>query len=228
MRQRAFNLVNSQQKREQMAVWYRKKDPFGYEIAELIISVIIPMTYIVIGTLGNILSIIILFGKENRQSSTHIYLIFLCLVDTISLYQWNFSRAYYTFSNGLPIWADSLTMCKLTQFFAFYTLHTSVMFLTLVELDRSCLLRSRWYKSKVARPIVGWIVCGVILVLIFGIDGILLGLGIEYFISNNQTGAGENVVACYSSWNNHVIDYYNVQFPWVSIEHRSKNESRVT
>ncbi|CAF1393367.1 unnamed protein product [Rotaria sordida] len=124
-----------------MAVWIRKKDPAPYETIELIISVIIPMFLIVIGTFGNLISIIVLFNKENRRTSTSIYLIFLCLMDTISLYQWNLSRATYTFTNGKSIWDESLVMCKLSQFFAFYTLHTSAIFLTFVELDRACLLR---------------------------------------------------------------------------------------
>lgn len=205
-------------KREKMVVWYRKIDSAGYEIAELIISVVIPMIYIVIGTLGNLISIVILLEKESRRSSTHIYLIFLCLVDTISLYQWNLGRAFYTFANGQPIWGKSLIMCKLTQFFAFYTLHTSAMFLTFVELDRSFLLRSRWYKNKVARPILAWIVCSIILISLFGIDGILLGLGMEYSVYNNLSGMMDTTVACYSSWSNNVMDYYNIQFPWVSGE----------
>ncbi|CAF4589517.1 unnamed protein product, partial [Rotaria sp. Silwood2] len=81
-----------------MVTWSRKKDPAPYETAELIISGIIPMFLIVIGTIGNLICIIILLNKENRQTSTNIYLIFLCLVDTISLYQWNLSRAVDTFT----------------------------------------------------------------------------------------------------------------------------------
>ncbi|CAF1098493.1 unnamed protein product [Rotaria sordida] len=70
-----------------MASWYRKKNLAPYETAELIISGIVPIFLIVIGTVGNLISIFVLLNKENPGTSTNIYLIFLCLVDTISLYQ---------------------------------------------------------------------------------------------------------------------------------------------
>ncbi|CAF1325262.1 unnamed protein product [Rotaria sordida] len=134
-----------------MASWYRKKNPAPYETAELSISGIVPIFLIVIGTVGNLISIFVLLNKENPGTSTNIYLIFLCLVDTISLYQWNLSNAVYTFTNGQKqIWGRSLFICILSQFFPFYTLHTSAMLLTFVELDRAYLLRDRWYKIKVA------------------------------------------------------------------------------
>ncbi|CAF0886255.1 unnamed protein product [Rotaria sordida] len=134
-----------------MASWYRKKNPAPYETAELIISGIVPIFLIVIGTVGNLISIFVLLNKENPGTSTNIYLIFLCLVDTISLYQWNLSNAVYTFTNGQKqIWGRSLFIYILSQFFPFYTLHTSAMLLTFVELDRAYLLRDRWYKIKIS------------------------------------------------------------------------------
>lgn len=199
-----------------MAVWYRKTDSSAYETAELIISVIIPFIYIVIGTLGNIISILVLLHRENRRTSTNIYLIFLCLVDTISLYQWNLSRGVATLTNGQSIWGQSLIMCKLSQFFPFYTLHTSAMFLTLVELDRSFLLRSRWYKQKIAKPLVALISCSIILVVLFAVDGFLFGFGVQHSTYNNSTGTVQTTLSCYSSWNNDILNYYNIEFPWVS------------
>ncbi|CAF3693301.1 unnamed protein product [Rotaria socialis] len=135
-----------------MSTWTRKKDPAPYETAEYIIGGIIPIFLIVVGTVGNLASIIVLLKKENRKTSTNIYLMLLCLVDTISLYQWNLSRTVDTLTyTQQTIWGASLVMCKLRQFFAFYSLHTSAMFLTFVEFDRTCLLRSRWYKNEIAR-----------------------------------------------------------------------------
>ncbi|CAF3313652.1 unnamed protein product [Rotaria sp. Silwood2] len=125
-----------------MSTWTPKPDPLPWDTIELIIGGIIPIGLIVIGTLGNILCIGILLSEAHRQTSTNVYLIFLCLMDTISLYQWNLSRALQVFTNNKQtMWGSSLIMCKLSQFFPYYTLHTSAMFLTLVELDRACLLR---------------------------------------------------------------------------------------
>ncbi|CAF3113438.1 unnamed protein product [Rotaria sp. Silwood2] len=202
-----------------MVTWSRKKDPAPYETAELIISGIIPMFLIVIGTIGNLICIIILLNKENRQTSTNIYLIFLCLVDTISLYQWNLSRAVDTFTDGQkPIWGQSLFLCEFSHFLAFYALHTSAMFLSFVELDRACLLRSRWYKIKIARPFVAFIFCTIILVTLFALNGFLLGLGFEYSTYNNSTGIIQKVVVCYYSLNTELNNFYLIQYSWVSIK----------
>ena len=65
-----------------MASWTRQVDPYPYELIEFIVSGIIPICLIVIGTLGNLLCIVILLNKENRGTSTNIYLIFLCVMDT--------------------------------------------------------------------------------------------------------------------------------------------------
>lgn len=201
-----------------MASWTRKTDIPAYETAELIVSGIIPIILIVIGTIGNLLSVIILFNKENRRTSTNIYLGFLCIMDAISLYQWNLSNAVYTFTDGQQIWGNSTIMCKLSEFFSFYSLHTSAMFLTLVELDRACLLRSSWYKRKIARPIVAFIICFIILLILFALNGFLFGLGFEYTMSNNTTGIPQIGVACYYSMNAALNKFFGIQYPWVNFQ----------
>jgi hypothetical protein len=202
-----------------MASWVRTQNTAPYETAELIVSGIIPMFLIVIGTFGNLISVIILLNKENRHASTNIYLVFLCLMDTISLYQWNLSNAMYTFTNGQrTIWGQSVFICKLSEFFSFYTLHTSAMFLTFVELDRACLLRNAWYKRKLARPQVAFIICAMILLILFILNGFLFGLGFEYSTYDNNTATYQTEVACYYSMNTELNDFYSIIYPWVSIE----------
>jgi hypothetical protein len=202
-----------------MASWERKPATGPYQTVELIISGIIPVFLMVIGTFGNLIVVVILLNKENRRTSTNIYLIFLCLMDTLSLYQWNLTNALYTFTNGQKqVWDGSIIMCKLSQFFAFYTLHTSAMFLTLVELDRACLLRSGWYKRKIAIPRVAFTFCAIILLILFALNGFLFGLGFEYSTYNNGTGLQQIDIACYYSLNVELNNFYSIQYPWVSIK----------
>ena len=201
-----------------MSSWVQTRNSPPYETAEMIVGGIIPIVLIVVGTLGNLICLVILLNKENRQTSTNIYLIFLCLMDTISLYQWNLSRTLDTFTDGQrTMWGQSLVMCKLSQFFPFYTLHTSAMFLTFVELDRACLLRSAWYKRKIARPRIALIICIIILVILFGLNGFLFALGFEYTVSDSNTGNVQTAVACYYSLNAGLNEFFGIKFPWVSI-----------
>jgi hypothetical protein len=199
--------------------WIAKIDPEPYETVELIVSGIIPLIFLVIGTFGNLLCIIILLKKEHRQTSTNIYLIFLCIMDTISLYQWNLSYIVFMFTDGKnQVSNQSLFLCKASEFFAFYTLHTSAMFLTLVSVDRACLLWSRRYKRKIARPRVALILCIIILVVLVGLDGFLFELGLEYTIYDNSTGKEVTVVGCYYSYNANLNQFFNDQYAWVSIK----------
>ena len=199
-----------------MASWTRKEDSGPYETAELIVSGIIPIVLIVVGTLGNIISIAILLTKENRRTSTNIYLIFLCLMDTVSLYQWNLNNMIYTFTKGRQVWGQSVFLCKLSEFFAFYSLHTSAMFLTFVELDRGCLLWSAWYKQKIARAPVAVAICIAILIVLAGLNGFLFGLGFEYSFPSGDSGTLQTAVACYYSLDQNLMSFFATQYPWVS------------
>ena len=199
-----------------MASWILKQDPAPYEIGEFIVAGILPIVLIVLGTLGNLVSIAVLARKTNRQTSTNVYLIFLCIMDTLSLYQWTLNYAVYEFTHGRQqIVTESLFLCKTGLFLSFYTLHTSAMFLTFVELDRACLLRSVWYKRKVAQPRVALAACLLTLVLLFALNGFLFGLGVEFPIYDNGTATGKTFVVCYYSLNAGLIEFFSSQYAWV-------------
>jgi hypothetical protein len=200
-----------------MGSWVRTHNSAPFETAELIVSGVIPIVLITVGTLGNLLVVIILLNKENRGTSTNVYLTFLCVVDTLSLYQWNLDYAVYEFTNGKnKITDQSLFLCKSGAFLSFYTLHTSAMFLTLVALDRACLLWSRWYKRKVAKAQVALAFCILILLILFALDGFLLGLGVDSTTYNNTTGMQQTVVACYYSTDIKLKEFFNGGYAWVS------------
>ena len=202
-----------------MASWYRKQDPPPYETVEFIVSGIIPTILIVLGTFGNLLCVVILLKKKHREISTNIYLIFLCIMDTLSLYQWNFSYVVYAFSGGKQKITDqSLFLCKCVEFLAFYTLHTSAMFLTLASLDRACLLWSGWYKRRVARAHVALAFCVIVLLVLFGLNGFLFGLGIDYTFYDNSAAAQTTIVICYYSLNDQLNQFFAGPYSWVSIK----------
>lgn len=202
-----------------MVSWTRQEDPQPFETIELIVSGIIPIALIVIGTFGNLLSAVILLKKQHRQLSTNIYIIFLCIMDTLSLYQWNLSYIVYTLTGGKHKVTDqSLFLCKSGEFLSFYTLHTSAMFLTLASLDRACLLWSGWYKRKIARTRVALVICVVILLILFALNGFLFGLGIDFPVYNNSTGQLSNIIICYYSLNDQLNQFFANDYSWVSIK----------
>ena len=202
-----------------MASWTRTLNPEPYEVAEFVVSGVIPIILIVVGTIGNLACVGILLKKKNRKTSTNVYLIFLCIMDTLSLYQWNLTYAVYAFTNGKRnITNQSLFLCKWGEFLSFYTLHTSAMFLTLVSLDRACLLWSRWYKRTIAQARIALIFCILILLILFGLNGFLFGLGIEFTIYDNSTGTSTTTVACFYSLNANLNQFFADQYGWVNMK----------
>ena len=100
--------------------WTRQTNNGSFEIAELILGGIIPIILIVIGTIGNILCINYLLQRKHRRSrSTYIYLIFLCLTDTLSLYQWNLDHSVMIIDSERQMTTKSLFLCRSIAFLSF-------------------------------------------------------------------------------------------------------------
>jgi hypothetical protein len=92
------------------------------------------------------------------------------------------------------------------------------MFLTFVELDRACLLRSGWYKRKIARARVAFVFCVIILLILLGLNGFLFGLGFGYSTYDSNTGLQQTGVACYYSMDAGLNNFFGIQYPWVSMK----------
>ncbi len=52
---------------------------------------ILPIFLVAFGTVGNLVACYVLTRKKLRSQSTMIYFAALTLIDTLSLYQWNFN-----------------------------------------------------------------------------------------------------------------------------------------
>ncbi|CAF1535157.1 unnamed protein product [Didymodactylos carnosus] len=177
-----------------MPLWSPPVKSAAWNRAEFIVAGILPVSLVVFGTISNLLSVTILATKESRKSSTNIYLIFLCIVDTLSLYQWNLDYAVAEFT-GLQISQRSLFLCKSIEFLGNYTFHASASLLTMVSVDRALLLWSLQYKRKIAKPEIALIICIFIFVILFILNGYLLGLGYERTVSNGTP----TILQCYQS-----------------------------
>lgn len=190
--------------------WARKTDDGSYEIAEMILGGIIPIILIVIGTIGNILCINYLLQRKQRRSrSTYIYLIFLFIADTLSLYQWNLNYVVMEFGNGKQLSDESLFLCRSIAFLSFYTLHLSAIFLTFVSIDRTLILWSRYYRFNLTKRRQAFIISIIVCILLFSIDGFLLSFGIIDKNTNNIT--------CYYTLNNNLLNFYQNIYPWIHL-----------
>ena len=132
---------------------YRKNNPyFKYE---KILSYY-PLFLIIIGTICNLTSFIVLRRKSIRKYACMKYLSVLAISDMSVLYSWNFNSFFkYNFSKP-PFYLDleelSLVMCKLIGFFAFFCLQLSAWLLSLVSFDRLMLVYSSKWKHFMHKP----------------------------------------------------------------------------
>ncbi len=96
------------------------------------------LALVIIGTLGNILTIIILCRRNLRRSVTMRYLIAVSICDTISLYGWNLNNFYkFTISQDNDNLEElSLLHCRIISYLSFVGLQLSSWCLTVVSLGK--------------------------------------------------------------------------------------------
>jgi hypothetical protein len=96
------------------------------------------LVLIIVGTVGNLLTIIVLLRRQLRRFVTARYLVIVSICDTVSLYGWNLNN-FYKFSistENSNIEDLSLIHCRLISFLTFVSLQLSSWCLTAVSLGK--------------------------------------------------------------------------------------------
>ncbi|CAF1960484.1 unnamed protein product [Rotaria magnacalcarata] len=107
----------------------------------------------IFGTIGNVLTIVVLFRRHLRRFVTVRYLIAVSICDIISLYGWNLNNFYkFNISRvGGNIEDLSLVHCRLISFMTFVALQLSSWCLSAVSLDRCLSLYWLQWKQSYGR-----------------------------------------------------------------------------
>ena len=98
------------------------------------------LVLIIVGTVGNFLTVSVLLRRNLRRLVTIRYLIVVSICDTISLYGWNLN-SFYKFNlsiNHDNIEEISLIHCRVISFLTFVSLQLSSWCLTAVSLGKYC------------------------------------------------------------------------------------------
>lgn len=96
----------------------------------------IPLFIIVVGCLGNLASFLIFrFNRAFKSSSTMIYLSFMAIVDTFSLFCWNLDH-YLNWIQLTSIFTLNKPLCKLAYFDQYASLQSSALLLSIMSVDR--------------------------------------------------------------------------------------------
>ena len=92
-------------------------------------------SFIIFGTLGNLITFFLLLRKNVRKHSSMRYLAALCLVDTCCLYTWNFSNIYKIFRHK-KIEHENAIICRLFAFYSYFILQASSWLIVAIGFDR--------------------------------------------------------------------------------------------
>lgn len=97
----------------------------------------LPLVLISISILGNAISFAIFrFHSKFKSNSTMVYLSFVSITDTLSLFGWELDH-YLNFHHYMSIFTINKIICKLSWFNQFFSLQSSAMLLSMMCIDRS-------------------------------------------------------------------------------------------
>lgn len=97
---------------------------------------IINLCLIIFGTIGNLLTFLILLRKNVYKHSCMRYLAALCLIDTFCLYTWNFSTVYSIIFRERKIEHEGVIYCRLFSFYNYFMLQSSSWIMCAIGMDR--------------------------------------------------------------------------------------------
>ncbi|CAF1208895.1 unnamed protein product [Rotaria sordida] len=164
---------------------------------------------IIVGTMGNLLTIIVLIRKNLRRLVTIRYLIVVSICDTISLYGWNLNDFYkFTISPEHDnIEEISITHCRVISFMTFVSLQLSSWCLTAVSLDRALNLHFLHWKQTYGKRKYTKYYISILTIICIALNSHIL------FLNGYRTSAGN--IKCYATKNN--SDYIYPQWERVHL-----------
>ncbi len=107
---------------------------FLYNMTTMLLK-IFPILFLIIGTIGNSLSFIILTSKKLRKTSTFCYLACLSLVDFAVTYTFSINFILIQYFN-IDIQIKSVSICRIYAFLVYFLPQYSAWILVLVSVDR--------------------------------------------------------------------------------------------
>lgn len=116
---------------------------------------ILPILLTIFGTLGNTMAFYVLTRKKLRVQSTMLYFASLTLMDTLSLYQWNFNffYKYQINEHAENLENQSIFLCRYISFMANFSVQSSAWILAVITIDRYLIVTNTYWKQKFSKNI---------------------------------------------------------------------------
>ncbi|CAF3919878.1 unnamed protein product [Rotaria sp. Silwood1] len=159
------------------------------------------LVLVIIGTLGNLLTIIILCRQNLRRYVTMRYLIAVSVCDIIALYGWNLNNFYkFTISStNTNLEEISLVHCRVVSYLAFVGLQLSSWCLAAVSLDRCLSLYFLTWKQNCGKLSRTKYHIGILTIFCLLLNSHIL------FLNGYRNGPPNYEIKCYATRTN---NYY--------------------
>ncbi|KAK3099234.1 hypothetical protein FSP39_001315 [Pinctada imbricata] len=159
----------------------------SYYIAGQQIWKVVPPIFIILGTLGNILSIVVLNRKNLRRTTTSFYLTVLAISDIMILYS-GLLRQWILAMYQIDIRHSNPFMCKVNFFSVYFFADLTGWILVAVTLERVFLVWHPHSGKRYCSRASAAVVCTIIVVSLVAFNGhILYGMGEKTVTENNDT-----------------------------------------
>ena len=182
--------------------------------ASVLIWKVVPPILIVVGTLGNILSILVLTRRSLRKSTTALYLTFLAFSDLCVLYT-GLLRQWLIYLFEYDVRHVSTAGCKIHIWLLYTSLDFSAWIIIAVTLER---VISAWCphsaKTKCSRKYATALVIAI-LIFLLGLNlHLLYGMvhKVQFDASTNATITGKCI-----GINDTYADFFNLTWPWIDL-----------
>lgn len=173
---------------------------------------VVPPILLVLGTFGNVLSIVVLMRKKTRRSSTAMYLTALACADLLVLYT-GLLRQWIKYMFEIDVRHYSIAGCKIHVYLVYVGTQVSSWILVAVTSERFI---GVWCPHKVkmgCTPVTAGIVIGVICFVLGGINTHwLYGVGDYKYIYRNAT----RVAKC-SALTDDYRRFLHYYWPWMDL-----------
>ena len=183
---------------------------YGEYQASVLIWKVVPPILISFGTVGNILSIVVLTRKLIKTSTTALYLTFLAFSDLLVLYT-GLLRQWLKFLTKKDLRHVSEAACKIHIWLVYSSLDFSAWILIAVTLER---VISTWCphnaKTKCSKKYATILLIGIIF-LCLGLNSHLL-FGMVDKVSED----GKSVQRC-STIDDNYSAFFNLTWPWIDL-----------
>ncbi|XP_046366782.2 C-C chemokine receptor type 1-like [Haliotis rufescens] len=182
-----------------------------YKASRLVWS-IFPPILIFFGTIGNMMSIVVLNRKPMRESTVSIYLTALSVMDMLVLYT-GLMRQWLRVVIELDVRVISEMSCKIHIWLVYFTLDMSVWLLVSVTIERCVSVMFPYTVKQYYTRCTALVNIAVIAVLLLALNShYLYGLG-----DVQTTTDGERTIErCVSLWNGYEQFEFQV-WPWIDL-----------